>query len=130
MPGQASCVVCFMFVVKYGMPYSYENSARYLHFGQTLKYNPASWRVPYNVQVFKDPKQILVTYALQVSGIDGPASVILLIVLQSSSWSRSSTQFPRVTLHKRKRVGFKALFEVLHANMFERLLPSLPWAIA
>ncbi|CZT05970.1 related to proteins containing regions of low-complexity [Rhynchosporium agropyri] len=32
---------------------------------QTLKYNPASWRVPYNVQVFKDPKAILVTYALQ-----------------------------------------------------------------
>ncbi|PSS23237.1 hypothetical protein M430DRAFT_40430 [Amorphotheca resinae ATCC 22711] len=31
----------------------------------TLKYNPASWKVPYNVQVFKDPKQILVTYALQ-----------------------------------------------------------------
>ncbi|KAK0122879.1 hypothetical protein ONS96_009905 [Cadophora gregata f. sp. sojae] len=31
----------------------------------TLKYNPASWRVPYNVQVFKDPKAILVTYALQ-----------------------------------------------------------------
>ncbi|TAQ87248.1 hypothetical protein B7494_g4413 [Chlorociboria aeruginascens] len=31
----------------------------------TLTYNPASWRVPYNVQVFKDPKQVLVTYALQ-----------------------------------------------------------------
>ncbi|KAI9744171.1 MAG: hypothetical protein M1818_002323 [Claussenomyces sp. TS43310] len=31
----------------------------------TLKYNPASWRVPYNSLVFKDPKQILVTYALQ-----------------------------------------------------------------
>ncbi|CAD6500262.1 BgTH12-07442 [Blumeria graminis f. sp. triticale] len=31
----------------------------------TLKYNPVSWRVPYNVQVFRDPKQILVTYALQ-----------------------------------------------------------------
>lgn len=31
----------------------------------TLKYNPASWKIPYNVQVFKDPKQILVTYALQ-----------------------------------------------------------------
>ncbi|EDN91786.1 hypothetical protein SS1G_07647 [Sclerotinia sclerotiorum 1980 UF-70] len=31
----------------------------------TLKYNPAKWQVPYNVQVFKDPKQILVTYALQ-----------------------------------------------------------------
>ncbi len=32
---------------------------------QTLKYNPASWRVPYNTLVFKDPKQILVTYPLQ-----------------------------------------------------------------
>lgn len=32
---------------------------------KTLKYNPASWRVPYNTLVFKDPKQILVTYTLQ-----------------------------------------------------------------
>ncbi|KAL2156827.1 hypothetical protein VTH06DRAFT_4364, partial [Thermothelomyces fergusii] len=31
----------------------------------TLKYNPASWRVPYNALVLKDPKEILVTYALQ-----------------------------------------------------------------
>ncbi|KAL0467213.1 high-temperature-induced dauer-formation domain-containing protein [Neurospora intermedia] len=31
----------------------------------TLKYNPATWRVPYNTLVFKDPKQILVTYTLQ-----------------------------------------------------------------
>lgn len=31
----------------------------------TLKYNPASWRVPYNALVFKDPKLVLVTYALQ-----------------------------------------------------------------
>ncbi|KAK4227098.1 high-temperature-induced dauer-formation protein-domain-containing protein [Podospora fimiseda] len=31
----------------------------------TLKYNPASWRVPYNTLVFKDPKQTLVTYTLQ-----------------------------------------------------------------
>ncbi|TVY29120.1 Ubp5-interacting protein [Lachnellula hyalina] len=31
----------------------------------TLKYNPASWKIPYNVQVFKDPKLILVTYSLQ-----------------------------------------------------------------
>ncbi|KFY51230.1 hypothetical protein V496_08889 [Pseudogymnoascus sp. VKM F-4515 (FW-2607)] len=31
----------------------------------TLKYNPASWTVPYNHMVFKDPKQILVTYAIQ-----------------------------------------------------------------
>lgn len=33
---------------------------------QTLKYNPASWRVPYNTLVFKDPKQVLVTYTLQL----------------------------------------------------------------
>ncbi|KAK5662793.1 hypothetical protein OQA88_6202 [Cercophora sp. LCS_1] len=31
----------------------------------TLKYNPATWRVPYNALVFKDPRQILVTYTLQ-----------------------------------------------------------------
>ncbi|KAM0204795.1 hypothetical protein ACHAPA_001111 [Fusarium lateritium] len=30
----------------------------------TLKYNPATWRVPYNTLVFKDSKQILVTYSL------------------------------------------------------------------
>ncbi|KAK6075298.1 high-temperature-induced dauer-formation protein [Seiridium cupressi] len=31
-----------------------------------LKYNPATWRVPYNTLVFKDEKQILVTYTLQL----------------------------------------------------------------
>ncbi|OAQ77328.1 hypothetical protein PCL_00769 [Purpureocillium lilacinum] len=31
----------------------------------SLKYNPASWRVPYNTLVFKDTKQILVTDSLQ-----------------------------------------------------------------
>ncbi|KAI2608394.1 high-temperature-induced dauer-formation protein-domain-containing protein [Hypoxylon fragiforme] len=31
----------------------------------TLKYNPASWRVPYNTLMFKDPKEILITYTLQ-----------------------------------------------------------------
>ncbi|KAK1760789.1 high-temperature-induced dauer-formation protein-domain-containing protein [Echria macrotheca] len=31
----------------------------------TLKYNPATWRVPYNTLMFKESKQILVTYALQ-----------------------------------------------------------------
>ncbi|KAH7209385.1 high-temperature-induced dauer-formation protein-domain-containing protein [Fusarium oxysporum] len=31
----------------------------------TLKYNPATWRVPYNTLVFKDGKQMLVTYSLQ-----------------------------------------------------------------
>lgn len=33
---------------------------------QTLKYNPASWRVPYNSLVFKDDKLHLVTYSLQL----------------------------------------------------------------
>lgn len=32
----------------------------------TLKYNPASWSVPYGYQVFKDPKQILVTYCIEL----------------------------------------------------------------
>ncbi|KAH8177240.1 high-temperature-induced dauer-formation protein [Sarocladium implicatum] len=32
----------------------------------TLKYNPATWRVPYNNLVFKDAKQVLVTYSLQL----------------------------------------------------------------
>lgn len=31
----------------------------------TLKYIPATWRVPYNALVSKDTKQVLVTYALQ-----------------------------------------------------------------
>ncbi|KAF7542517.1 hypothetical protein G7Z17_g11501 [Cylindrodendrum hubeiense] len=31
----------------------------------TLKYNPATWRVPYNTLVFKDGKEMLVTYSLQ-----------------------------------------------------------------
>ncbi|KAF3038577.1 hypothetical protein E8E11_000094, partial [Didymella keratinophila] len=32
----------------------------------TLKYNPATWRVPYDHVVFKDQRQILVTYCLQL----------------------------------------------------------------
>ncbi|KAI9712385.1 MAG: hypothetical protein M1820_001598 [Bogoriella megaspora] len=31
----------------------------------TLKYNPAAWRVPYDHVVFKDSRQLLVTYCLQ-----------------------------------------------------------------
>lgn len=31
-----------------------------------MKYNPASWKVPYNTLVFRDPKEILVTYTLQL----------------------------------------------------------------
>ncbi|EHK25999.1 uncharacterized protein TRIVIDRAFT_73445 [Trichoderma virens Gv29-8] len=31
---------------------------------KTLKYNPASWRVPYNTLVFRDTKQVLVTYSI------------------------------------------------------------------
>jgi hypothetical protein len=32
----------------------------------TLKYNPASWRVPYDHVVFTDPRQVLVTYSIQL----------------------------------------------------------------
>ncbi|KAF2663629.1 hypothetical protein BT63DRAFT_108320 [Microthyrium microscopicum] len=32
----------------------------------TLKYNPAAWRVPYDHVVFRDNKQLLVTYCLQL----------------------------------------------------------------
>jgi hypothetical protein len=32
----------------------------------TLKYNPATWRVPYDYVVFRDNKQLLVTYCLQL----------------------------------------------------------------
>lgn len=32
----------------------------------TIKYNPAIWRVPYDHVVWKDPKQILVIYCLQL----------------------------------------------------------------
>lgn len=32
----------------------------------TLKYNPASWRLPYDHVVFTDPRQVLVTYSLQL----------------------------------------------------------------
>lgn len=35
------------------------------HLIQAVKYNPASWRVPYDHVVWKDPKQILVIYCLQ-----------------------------------------------------------------
>ena len=31
----------------------------------TLNYNPATWRVPYDHVVYKDPKQVLVSYCLQ-----------------------------------------------------------------
>lgn len=31
-----------------------------------LKYNPATWRVPYDHMVFKDTKQVFVTYCLQL----------------------------------------------------------------
>lgn len=43
-----------------------EHSRAWLMKEQTLKYNPATWRVPYNNLVFKDAKQVLVTYSLQL----------------------------------------------------------------
>jgi len=42
------------------------HSSLHLLTKQTLKYNPATWRVPYDHVVFKDQRQILVTYCLQL----------------------------------------------------------------
>ena len=36
---------------------------------QVLKYNPASWKVAYNPLTSKDPKEVLVTYALQLLSV-------------------------------------------------------------
>ncbi|POS88030.1 high-temperature-induced dauer-formation protein, partial [Erysiphe pulchra] len=55
----------------------------------SLKYNPISWRVPYNVQVFKDPKQILVTYTLQL------LLVILLYPIPENDSSQMKKNFFR-----------------------------------
>ncbi|KAI6249112.1 Ubp5-interacting protein [Erysiphe necator] len=55
----------------------------------SLKYNPISWRVPYNVQMFKDPKQILVTYALQL------LLVILLYPIPENDISQVKKNFFR-----------------------------------
>ncbi|KAF7552135.1 hypothetical protein G7046_g7514 [Stylonectria norvegica] len=55
----------------------------------TLKYNPASWRVPYNTLVFKDGKQVLVTYALQF------LLVLLLYPIPEGSSAPSQKNFYR-----------------------------------
>ncbi|KAI9828390.1 MAG: hypothetical protein M1832_002818 [Thelocarpon impressellum] len=49
----------------------------------TLKYNPVSWRVPYDHVVYKDPRQVLVTYALQL---------LLVILLYPIPDGQPSTQ--------------------------------------
>lgn len=53
-----------MLAVKYGT-YSRCSYFRRCLLLQAIKYNPASWRVPYDHVVWKDPKQILVIYCLQ-----------------------------------------------------------------
>lgn len=64
LPGQATGSVIALFAAEYCRcqlkPNSWNSNTM-----QTLKYNPASWRVPYDYVVYKDPKQILVTYCLQ-----------------------------------------------------------------
>jgi hypothetical protein len=62
---QASSSLCSLFFAKYCQSLKYYFHRTLLIITQTLKYNPASWRVPYNPVVSKDPKQVLVTYALQ-----------------------------------------------------------------
>ncbi|CAJ2507814.1 Uu.00g090000.m01.CDS01 [Anthostomella pinea] len=55
----------------------------------TLKYNPASWRVPMNSLVFKDSKEILVTYTLQF------LLVVLLYPIPDSSSATTQKNYYR-----------------------------------
>ena len=48
-----------------GLPFPSTWIMRAKWFRKTLKYNPASWRVPYDHVVFKDSKQVLINYSLQ-----------------------------------------------------------------
>ena len=64
MSRQASCAITALFSVEYRKFQFYSVSHR-SNEPQTLKYNPASWRVPYDHVVYRDPKQVLVSYCLQ-----------------------------------------------------------------
>ncbi|KAI1824680.1 high-temperature-induced dauer-formation protein-domain-containing protein [Xylaria intraflava] len=55
----------------------------------TLKYNPASWRVPINTLIFKEPKEVLVTYTLQF------LLVILLYPIPESSTGSTPKNYYR-----------------------------------
>lgn len=73
---------------------------------KTLKYNPAKWQVPYNVQVFKDPKQILVTYALQVSQHVIHWFQNLILEPRSSCLPFSYIQYLNLVLLKPRKVRY------------------------
>ncbi|KAI2643680.1 high-temperature-induced dauer-formation protein-domain-containing protein [Xylaria nigripes] len=55
----------------------------------TLKYNPASWRVPINTLIFKEPRELLVTYTLQF------LLVILLYPIPESSTGSTPKNYYR-----------------------------------
>jgi len=54
----------------------------------SIKYNPASWRVPYNNLVFKDTKQVLVTHSLQLL-----LNVLLYPIPENSSTGPSKNYY-------------------------------------
>ena len=68
---------------------AYLRSSTLLTGPKTLKYNPASWRVPYDHVVFKDPRQILVTYSLQF------LLVMLLYPIPDTPSGKSSKNYYR-----------------------------------
>ncbi|KAG6041125.1 hypothetical protein E4U41_005928 [Claviceps citrina] len=53
----------------------------------TLKHNPATWRVPYNNLVFRDSKQLLVTYSLQFM-----LALLVYPIPESISQSKTSSK--------------------------------------
>ncbi|MCJ1365914.1 hypothetical protein MMC16_005039 [Acarospora aff. strigata] len=55
----------------------------------TLKYNPASWRLPYDHVVLKDPKQVLVTYCLHF------LLVLLLYPIPENGYDSSQKNYYR-----------------------------------
>lgn len=64
VPGQAGCPFATLLAVEHCMARivlkSYESNIL-----QALRHNPATWRVPYDHVVYKDPKQVHVSYCLQ-----------------------------------------------------------------
>ena len=66
MPRQADGLDAAMLAIEYSMYTNVSILRIDAHPIQAVKYNPASWRVPYDHVVWKDPKQILVIYCLQL----------------------------------------------------------------
>ena len=57
---------CFQYCAPYSTPWvTWRGFIISTNIRQTLKHSPTTWRVPYDHVVYKDPKQVLVSYSLQ-----------------------------------------------------------------